>query len=215
MGRLLNFPPIPEVPEPVRGKSFVVIDAYHSGDPAQADELLAPLRALGPVNDTIRTVSMPEMSHVHMDPEGPAAGVGDSMTLAGLPAEALDTFIEVAGGEDGRELAVTELRHLEGELSRARLEHGALASIAAKYNMIAGGFAPVPELVAPTLERVGAITRALAPWAALQMYLNFADTSRDPANFWPAATYERLRRIKAAVDPGDVIRSNHPVPPLV
>jgi hypothetical protein len=30
--------------------------------------------------------------------------------------------------------------------------------------------------------------------------------------FEPAA-YQRLREIKARVDPGDVIRSDHPIPP--
>jgi len=45
------------------------------------------------------------------------------------------------------------------------------------------------------------------------MYLNLACTSRDPASFWSAEAYDRLRRIKAAVDPDNLIRSNHPVPP--
>ena len=52
----------------------------------------------------------------------------------------------------------------------------------------------------------------MQPWAARQMYLNLADTRRDPASFWTPQAYDRLRRIKAAVDPGDLIRSNHPVP---
>ena len=213
MGRFVNFPPIAEVPEPVRGRSFVIVDAYHAGDRARADELLAPLRALGPVNDTIRIVSVPELSHVHMDPEGPAPGVGDGLMLAGLPAEALDTFIDVAGARGGHQLAVIELRHLEGELARARPGNGALASIPAKYTLIAGGFAPLPELESAVTAQVEAITHALAPWAAPYMYLNFADTRRDPASFWEAQAYRRLRRIKSAVDPGDLIRSNHPIPP--
>ena len=54
VGRLLQLPPIPEIPEPVRGKSFVIVEALHVGDPAQADELLAPLRALGPVTTRSR-----------------------------------------------------------------------------------------------------------------------------------------------------------------
>jgi len=33
------------------------------------------------------------------------------------------------------------------------------------------------------------------------------------ASFWTAEAYDRLRWIKAAVDPGDMIRSNHPIPP--
>ena len=49
----------------------MIIDAYHAGDRAQADELLAPLRALGPVKDTIRAVTMPELSRVHTDPGQP------------------------------------------------------------------------------------------------------------------------------------------------
>jgi hypothetical protein len=212
MGRFVNFPPIAEVPEPVRGRSFVIVDAYHVGDRARADELLAPLRALGPVNDTIGIVSMPELSHVHMDPERPAPVAGDGLMLAELPVEALDTFIDVAGAGGGHQLAVIELRQLEGELGRARPENGALASIPAKYTLIAGGFA-LPELESALTGQIEAITHALAPWAAPYMYLNFADTRRDPASFWEAQAYQRLRRIKSAVDPADLIRSNHPIPP--
>jgi FAD/FMN-containing dehydrogenase len=35
---------------------------------------------------------------------------------------------------------------------------------------------------------------------------------RDPRSFWTVAAYDRLRRIKAAVDPDDIIRANHPIP---
>ncbi len=68
VGRFLKLPPIPEIPEPVRGKSFVVVEAYHVGDPRHADELLAPLRRLGPVNDTIAVVPMPALSHSNPQP---------------------------------------------------------------------------------------------------------------------------------------------------
>ena len=61
--------------------------------------------------------------------------------------------------------------------------------------------------------QVEAIKSALAPWAARQMYLNFAETHHPAAPFWTEHAYQRLRRIKAAVDPGDLIRSNHPIPP--
>ena len=71
---------------------------------------------------------------------------------------------------------------------------------------------PAPELEAPTRAQVHAVKAALAPWTASQMYLNFADTQREAASFWPEHAYRRLRRIKAAVDPDDLIRSNHPIP---
>ena len=101
VGRFLNFPPIPQIPEPVRGKSFVIVEAYHLGDPARADRLLAPLRALGPVNDTIATVPMPVLSHLHMDPEEPVPGAGDGLMLD-RPARARPSTPSSAAAGAGR-----------------------------------------------------------------------------------------------------------------
>jgi UDP-N-acetylenolpyruvoylglucosamine reductase len=214
VGRLLQFPPIPEIPAAIRAKSFVVVEAIHLGDPGQADELLAPLRTLRPVNDTIATISMPMLSHLHMDPEQPVPGIGDGLMVGQLPGEAVDALVEVAGAGARFPLLSVELRHLGGEFGRPRPENGALAAIEAQYAMYSVGMTPVPELKAPVSAQVGAVKDALAPWAARQMYLNFAETTpSSPSAFWTEQAYRRLRRIKAAVDPGHVIRANHPIPP--
>jgi FAD binding domain len=213
VGRFLNLPPIPEIPEPVRGKSFAIVEAIHLGPPAEADALLSELRALGPINDTIETISMPALSHLHMDPEQPVPGVGDGLNLADLPPAAIDAFVEVAGANAGFSLLSVEVRHLDGELGRARPANGALSSIDAAYAMYAVGMTPVPELNRPVAEQVEAVKAALDPWAARHMYLNFAETRREPASLWNEHAYGRLRHIKAAVDPDDSIRSNHPIPP--
>jgi hypothetical protein len=52
---------------------------------------------------------------------------------------------------------------------------------------------------------------ALRPWAGAQTYLNFAETRRDPHTLWAETAHHRLRRIKATVDPDNLIRSNQPV----
>lgn len=213
VGRFLNLPPIPAIPEGIRGKSFVIVEAYHLGDPAQADELLAPLRALGPVNDTIATVPVPALSHLHMDPEQPVPGAGDGMLTGRLPGEAIDAFTRAAGPDGAFPLLSVELRHLGGELARPRPGHGALACLDADYALYAVGMTPIPDLAIPVTAQVEAVKSALAPWAAQQMYLNFAETRRPAAQFWTEQAYQRLRRIKATVDPGDMIRSNHPIPP--
>ena len=67
--------------------------------------------------------------------------------------------------------------------------------------------------MAPVTAQIEAVKDALAPWAARQMYLNFAETRHPRAPFWTGQAYQRLRQIKANVDPGDIIRSNHPIPP--
>jgi Berberine and berberine like len=58
------------------------------------------------------------------------------------------------------------------------------------------------------------VKSAMSGWAARQTYLNMTETEVDPARFWSPEAYNRLRRIKAAVDPGNMIRANHPVPPV-
>ena len=213
IGRLLNFPPIQQIPEPVRGQSFVIVEAYHTGDPARADALLAPLRALAPVNDTITTVPMPALSHLHMDPEQPVPGAGDGLMIEALPGEAIDAFAAAAGPGAAFPLLSVEMRHLGGEFARPRPGNGALACLDAHYMLFAVSMTPVPELVAPVTAQIEAVKGALAPWGARQMYLNFAETQTPAAPFWTEQAYQRLRQIKADVDPADMVRANHPVPP--
>jgi hypothetical protein len=61
------------------------------------------------------------------------------------------------------------------------------------------------------MARVQAIKNALAPWAARQ-YLSFAETQTPAAPFWIDHAHQRLRRIKADMDPSNLIRSipSHP-----
>jgi hypothetical protein len=41
----------------------------------------------------------------------------------------------------------------------------------------------------------------------------YANTPHPAVGFWTDEADQRLRRIKANVDPCDVIRANHPIPP--
>ena len=132
--------------------------------------------------------------------------------LASLTAEAVETVRASAGGHADR-LVVVELRHVGGEMKRARPHNGALAAVEAEYVLFAAGPAPFPQAAAEVARSVAAVQAAMSPWAARQMYLNLAETARHPGCFWTPQAYGRLRRIKAAVDPDDLIRSNHPVPP--
>ena len=55
---------------------------------------------------------------------------------------------------------------------------------------------------------------ALRPWEARNRYANFAEGAGvDPACLHDAAVHRRLRAVKAAYDPGDVIHANHAIAP--
>ena len=211
VARLLNIPPLPDIPEPLRGKSFVAVEAVHIGDPRAADAQLAALRGLGPVNDTMAVIPATALIGLHMDPEQPVPGTGDGMLIDQLPAAAVDALVSVAGSEAAFPLVAVDVHHLGGELARSRPRGGALASLDAGYALMAAGMTPVPELVPPVTAQVAAVRAALAPWAARRRFCNYADTPDDPASFWGEDASRRLAKIKTAVDPGDLFMSNHPV----
>ena len=126
VGGVHDVPPFPEVPEVLRGRSFVVIEAVYLGD--EADGADAPLRALGPDIDTFSTIPVVALSHRHMDPDHPA-GNGDGMLLGDLPAEEIDAFVDAATGESGSALLSAEIRQLGGAIARPARKHGALGAV--------------------------------------------------------------------------------------
>jgi FAD/FMN-containing dehydrogenase len=213
VGRLLRLPPLPEIPEPVRGKSFVIVEAIYLGDEAEGAKLLEPLRALGPAMDTVATIPVAALAHLHMDPEEPVPGAGDGDLLAELTPEAIDALVAAAGPGTDRQLVSVELRHLGGAIGRPAPEHGAISAFDAEFAFFAVGFAPTPELQARAEADAQALLAVLEPWKARQTYMNFVERREDARRFVSEAAYRRLRRIKARVDPADMIRSNHPLEP--
>ena len=86
-------PPVPadpRDPEPVRGRSFAVVQAIWLGDEAEGARLLEPLWALGPAMDTHATIPMTALSKLHMDPEGLAPGAGDGQLLDTIDRDVVD-----------------------------------------------------------------------------------------------------------------------------
>ena len=211
-GRILNVPPLPEIPEPVRGKSFVVVEVAYAGDEDAGASLVAPLRELGPALDTVATIPVPMLAMLHMDPPEPVPGVGDGMLMDELPDEAIDALVQVAGPESGTPLISVEFRHLGGAYADARAEHGALASVDSTYAMYAVGMAMTPEMGMAVTGAVGAVKGSLGAWESDFAYLNFAEQPVGD-RLLPPAAWQRLREVKAKYDPENLFRANHQVPP--
>jgi len=211
--RILQLPPIPEIPEPLRGRSVVTIDAAIIGDRASGAGIVQALRDLEPEIDTFDMVPPVALSRLHQDPEEPMPALTEHRLLADLPAEAVDAFVAVAGPDSGSTLMMAEIRHLGGALGEIRPGHGALASLEAGYLFFGGGLAATPEMVAGLKAELPRFKASMAPWDAGRGYLNFEESPIDSRGFYDQVTHRHLRHIKAAVDPGDVFVSNHPIAP--
>ena len=210
-GRLLQFPPLPHIPEPVRGRSFVVVEVVHLGSAADTDELVSPLRMLRPVRDTVSRATPLDLLTIHMDPPGPVPGVANGMLLDKLPAEAIDALVTSAGPGSGSRLLSVELRHLGGALRRRAADAGASGTLDAAFSLVAAGMAPEPAAAQAVRARIWQVKEALAPWRASRDFLNFQDKGQDAAKFFAPKVLKRLRRVKQAYDPADVFQANHPV----
>ncbi|MDT4915212.1 MAG: hypothetical protein QOC66_4340 [Pseudonocardiales bacterium] len=211
VGRLLRFPPLPDLPPHLSGQAYVVIEAACQLSDEDAARLLAPLRALGPTLDTFCRMPVTELATLHMDPDGPVPGYGDGMLLEQLPAEAVTSFAELAAAD--LPLLSIELRHLGGAVAAGRAAGGAVDGIDAEFALFAVGITPDEEAMRAVRSSVDAVQHTMASWSTGGCYLNFAERRKAGRALFGEATYARLQEVKATYDPSDVIRSNHPVAP--
>ena len=117
VGRLLQFPPIPDLPDFLRGKRFVVVEAAYIGDEFEGAELIRPLRELGPDMDTFAMIPAPALQELHMDPPQPVPGQGDGTFLDELPSAAIDAIVAAVGPGSGSALLSVEIRHCGGAMA--------------------------------------------------------------------------------------------------
>jgi FAD/FMN-containing dehydrogenase len=212
--RILNLPPLPDIPEFLRGRSIAVIDGAVLGSDESGEELLRELRALQPEIDTFARVPAASLVRLHMDPEGATPVVSNSAMLAGMPDEAVDAFLAQVGPGTTSTLLVAELRQLGGALGRPQAGHGALAQLDGEFVAFACAIAPTPEAAAGGSADAAAFVEALRPFANESAYLNFCENPTDVRSAYDTRVWPQLVAIRSAVDPNGLFAANHAVPPI-
>jgi hypothetical protein len=208
--KLLQLPPLEEIPEPLRGGSFAVITAAFLGSKADGAALIEPLRALGPRLDTFAMVEPAALSYLAMDPEDPLPYSAGSQLLGELPREGIDAFVGAAGPGSGSTLVGAELRQLGGALARSHDDHGARDGLLGSYISFTVGVVPDAALAPAVEAEHERVRRALAMYEVGQ-YLNFAERSIEPERAFDGHTLARLRTLRAAHDRRDLLHANHPL----
>ncbi|HEX6753392.1 MAG TPA: FAD-binding oxidoreductase [Solirubrobacterales bacterium] len=210
--RFVTPPPIPDVPEPIRGVPLLTIGAACIGDQVSGEATIAPLREIGEtIMDTFEQMPAAGLSHIHMDPENPVPGIGGGVPIATLPDEAIDAFTAAAGPDSGSPLLLSELRHLGGAVGRPAENGGALSHLDAGYVMYSVGMPMTPELGEAIHGHLRHLEEAMSPWAADGGYFNFTERPCDVDAILPAEVCARLAEVKRRYDPQSRIVANHAV----
>jgi FAD/FMN-containing dehydrogenase len=203
--RLLQVPPFPESPAHLRGRSLANVQVCLAGAEADADALLAPLRALAPELDTVVPAGPDALLRLHGDPEGPTPALADHALLGELPDPAVDALLEIAGPGSNSPLTSVELRHLGGALAREPENAGALPAIEAEFALHTVGIAMGVEAETLIAGRNSALHTALTPWIPGRTYTNFAGGRLDATTAF--AEPRRLAAVRKAADPGGLFRT--------
>ena len=208
-GRMLQIPPSPDIPEELRGRQIVIVNAAVLGTEEEANAILAPLRELGPEIDTFGTVPASSLIRLHMDPEPPMPVAGDGVMVDALDADAIAAMVEVAGPGTDSPLIIVELRQLGGTLRERKPDAGALGALDGSFAFFAAGVPFNPDVADAIEERIGSLKEALAPWSRGKPYLNFAEQRVAIGDAIGAESFARLERIKTSIDPSGIFRSGH------
>jgi FAD/FMN-containing dehydrogenase len=211
VARILQFPPLPQVPEPMRGRAFALVEAVYLGAAAAGAELIEPLRRLGPVIDTIGTAAPADISGLHMDPPDPVAYDGLHQLVGDLPAKAIDEIVRLAGAGSGSPLLSLEFRHIGGALGRSAPGHGALDALSGSFATFGVGVVPDADSAAAVHERLAMLRDTLEPYDVGSAFPNFALHTGNPSRFFDETTLVRLQRVRTEVDPDGLFLAKHAI----
>ncbi|MFN8161671.1 MAG: FAD-binding protein [Solirubrobacterales bacterium] len=207
--RILQFPPIPELPDFLRGRSLVMIDGAHCGDAADAEKELARFRDLGPELDMWQAMPAAGLVQVHGDPEQPTPAASNHRMLRELPPEAVEAFVGVAGPGSGSPLIFSELRQFGGALSRRPEGGGAIGALEDPFCLFALGMVIDPESAKAVAAHAEKVCEEMSPWASDREYYNFAENPGEYASYFDGADAARLLEVRAKADPDGIFQPNH------
>ncbi len=213
-----TFPDVEELPEEARGAPFVGVGGLWTGDPAEGEPIVQPIRELGtPLVDMTGVRQYLEVQ-TQFDPFFPdgARHFWKSLYLDEMSDGAMEVLLRrIADRPTPQTLVV--LRQLGGAIARVPADATAFGDRSAAYLL------SIDTTWTDSVddERCIAWTRSfydeMLPFGTGKTYFNFAaDVEADGDETVRAsygANYERLQRVKAAYDPDGVFTGTQRIAP--
>ncbi len=214
--RVMNLPPLPEVPPALAAGPMLSVDGAVFCDtddvPAaqrHAADLLEPLRAVAePVLDTWQLTAPPDVLAAHMDPADPVPFIGDHMLLGDLSDDGAAEFLRVAGEGSGSPLIMATLRQLGGAYAIPDPAGGVLDHLDARYAYAGSGapFGPVtPEALR---QHCATVRQALGPWDTGRTAPSFVESAEQPQGHLTAEQVKAVDEVRSRVDPAGLFRAD-------
>ncbi|RYG30762.1 FAD-binding oxidoreductase, partial [bacterium] len=205
--QIMNLPPAPFIPEPLRGKSVVNINACVCGDLKGAEELVRSMRELGPtILDQWGTFPFAESAQIYNDPRDPMPALGRGVMLSDLNSETIANLMAANGPVPQSPLVSIQIRHLGGAMTRVPHDKNAIGCRRdAAYILYLLGV-PHPMATSEAIEgHQSAIEAAVSTHTMCPGPLNFIGEGSVKPEVVRAVfddpDFQRLQAIKKSYDP--------------
>lgn len=202
----------PGVPDALADRPAAAVRFAWTGDPADGEEALAPLRALGPaLADTVGVVPGSAVGTVHADPDEHTPVHLSHLLLEDLAPDTAERLVELVGRGSGCAQRVVEVRHLGGAASRQPAVPDAVPSRAATWSLVTVGAAEPATTRAAVAADAARLAQGLAPWTRPGGLPNFAPGHGRAwaERVYPAPTRTRLAQLSRRYDPDGVLLAGH------
>lgn len=215
---LMNFPPIPEMPDFLRGQSFVIVRGCYCGSIADGERLLAHWREWqAPLLDDFKAMPFSEVATISNDPVDPMPGLSSGAWLHNLTDEAVETLIRYIFVKDGPPpFILAEVRHAGGAMSRVQAQANAYGNRQAQHLLQVVGVTPTPEAHSALRQTIARMKRELQGALTGGVYMNFLEGVESQQRVRDGLTdqgYERMASLKAAYDPDNRFSYAFQIPP--
>jgi FAD/FMN-containing dehydrogenase len=211
---VLRLPPVPQVPEPIRGRTVAHLRVCHVGDPGEGRQLVAPMRAVAPaLIDHVQEMPYTAVDAIHADPDHPVPFCQRGSLLRELTHRTVDALLAVAGPQVPAPLMVCELRQLGGALRRGPVAGNAVSGRTAGYSLNAVGLL-TPDTLQAGPAAVDSVIDAAEPWSTGGTLVNLhgrPGNEADRARAWEPETYRRLAGLSHELDPAGLLRHEHAI----
>ncbi|KOG42674.1 FAD-binding oxidoreductase [Streptomyces resistomycificus] len=215
---LLRLPPIPQIPEPLRGGFWARVAIAWTGDTEEGERLMAPIRAAAPVAvDTVEEMDYAAVDRIYMEPQDPLPARESCALLGDLTPDAIRTLLDQAGPSvEDYPLLLVEIRHLGGALSRPAAVEDAICARDCDYFLETVAILAAPPAAEAAEQATTALQEAMAPYGTGRTMVNIHGTpgdEEDRARAWTPEVYTHLRQTKSKYDPSNLLRYGHTVTP--
>jgi hypothetical protein len=202
---LMSFPPIPLVPEPLRGQTFAIFRGCYTGPVEEGESLINTWREWKkPAIDAFHSMPFTQVAMISQDPVDPMPASVTTAWMRELTDEAIGTLVDYGIPQQGPlPLTFIEIRQAGGIISRVDADANAYGNREAAYCMEFIGMTPSPEAQQAFMAYTSQLKTELQPVLTGGVYLNFLDSDEARLRVKDAylpETYKKLQKIKAKYD---------------